>query len=157
MVISARSKVWNIDAHTFVVDPSLFTSDFNWAGTVDYIGVSGALLVDLSSHLDVQRQQRQEILREIADLYASVPNGAGERWRKLERLLRELADVTAVISRLSRIFKAVKRELRRRQRDAERAMYCGLDFRKRAWFLLHGSHPPRSKRAFAVAFVGEMT
>jgi hypothetical protein len=49
------------------------------------------------------------------------------------------AELAAILYRLRRGLKALKRALRSRQR----AVFCGINWCKRAWFLLHGSHPPK--------------
>jgi hypothetical protein len=59
----------------------------------------------------------------------------------LYHVLRAYAADTAIVVAIKRSIKAIRRALEERPR----AVFCGIDWHKRTWFLLHGSHPPKNE------------
>jgi hypothetical protein len=68
------------------------------------------------------------------------------------RVILGLDRICAVLrAELSRMIKAVKRALATQRRR----VFCGMNWCKRAWFLLHGSHPPKGEITLSPSlFVG---
>jgi len=58
--------------------------------------------------------------------------------------LFDAVDIATIIRGLRMSIKELKRVLSNRQRHA---IFCGMEWCKRAWFLLHGSHPPKLEGA----------
>jgi hypothetical protein len=59
----------------------------------------------------------------------------------LYHVLRTYAADTAIVVAIRRSINAIKRALE----EQPRAVFCGIDWHKRTWFLLHGSHPPKNE------------
>jgi hypothetical protein len=142
-------------------------------------GVSGGLLKDLNTYL-VNIQELQKVSRLVFDATVMPVLGIEGRrtapsiefsfdaalvainaaqndviyspYRSVLLVILEIDRVcTGIRAELSRTIKAVKRALAKRRRT----VYCGLNWCKRTWFLLHGSHPPKGEIISSISpFVG---